>query len=110
MKLFFCICDNGAIVESAVLSWTKKCFNAILPPRKCDIESEKYGKIWIIQRGKRRLFGNHANSVLEKLRGTIEEELYGFFALVGIGRRWIDSKSDWCLFLSENEPVAGERM
>jgi len=111
MKLFFCICKDGKIVESAILAWTKKCFNAILPPRKCDTESEKYGKVWIVKKDRRRLFGNHANAALEQMRGTVEEELYGFFALVGIGKRWIDDLGvDWCLFLTENKPIAGEKM
>jgi len=115
MKLSLVICKGSSVIEAAVLSWSKECWRTILPKRKPD---KKKGNefFWFIPVQRRRVFGIHANKMLEKfnennLRNHAEEELFGFFALVGLGSRWVmDESVRWFLFLGERELVPGDTL
>jgi len=107
--------DGKTIVETAVLSWTEKCWRTIIPKRP-PTESKGNEAAWIIPPDKRRIMGKHVNKMLEEFnapdlngdRFHSKEELYGFFALVGIGTRWVDNTAvRWCLYLGERELKVG---
>jgi len=111
-KLSLVILDGKRIVEATVISWTRVCWEKIIPRRKPDREGKK-GAAWIIEKEKRRVFGKHAVKMLEEFNeaspvGHSEEELYGFFGIVGIGSRWADNEDiRWCLYLGEKDLAPG---
>jgi hypothetical protein len=62
----------------------------------------------LINPDKRRGFGQHVVSVLDTF-GNRTEQLYGYFGLVGIGKRWVDvANVDWYLILDEGGVSVGE--
>jgi hypothetical protein len=104
LKLSLAVCSGLSIVESHVLSKSKKCFESILPKRDPD-RSEGEKKAWTISFDRRRVFGLYANDMLETFNAQnlykhSAEELAGFFTLAGVESRWLDNNYvDWCLIL-----------
>jgi hypothetical protein len=106
-RLSLVVIEGRKIVETAVLCWSERCCNLIKPKREPDRE-KKNECAWVIAPEKRRVFGKHANKILEKHGSGATEILYGFFALVGIGSRWVDNKDvRWCVYLGERELKPG---
>ena len=112
-KLSLVILDGKMIVESAVLAWSPGVIQKIIPKRQPD-RAKGREAAWIIALGKRRAFGNHVVQLWKKMNASgdkNEEEVYSFFALVGIGRRWVENSDvRWCLYRGERKLVAGKMM
>jgi hypothetical protein len=104
---------DGVIAETSVLASADVCVKGIVPKRKPD-ENFGQGRIWNIAVDKRRKFGTYALSQLEMCnakRGYNQDELTGFFTLVGIGSRWADDRDAvWSLYLGDDELSAGMKI
>lgn len=106
MRLMLVVIDGKKILEASELALGEKLWKVIIPKRRPDRAKGKE-RVWIIPKDKRRVFGNHANKVLEKF-GDNRDELFGFFALVGMGTRWADNDAvRWCLYLGDRELETG---
>ena len=80
----------------------------IVPRRDPDVADDVW-KMWKIARDKRRVFGAHADKVLSTKSSCSQEELYGFFGMVGIGKRWADDDAvEWMLFYGADGKEPGE--
>ena len=107
------ISKGGNIIESGRISWSPQCEKSIIPNRPSDREW-KGVRIWRIAPDKRRLFAKHVVGSLEKMNAKSggnknTEELYGFFELVGLGKRWVDVMAvDWWLASSNQLLTAGK--
>lgn len=106
------ISKDGAVVESATLCWSYKTQKAILPKRDPDKE-RKMESMWFIAPENRRKMGKHVVRVLEQFNRNKEknvEELYGYWAIVGIDKRWFGDESvDWWLLMTNREVEIGAR-
>ena len=107
------ISKNGKVVEVGRISWSPKCEKDIIPSRLSDKEN-KGVQLWKIAIDKRRLFASHVVWALENMNTKSSgnkntEELYGFFELVGLGKRWVDDRAvDWWLARSNMLLTAGK--
>lgn len=104
------VIDKATIIETAILSSREPCWRHMLPKRVPDKIKGKEAA-WIIKLDRRRAFGKFVNKILEEYKDSYQEELYGFFGLVGIGTRWADNKDViWCLYVGNRELEKGMKL
>ena len=108
MNLWLTVERGDDVLESGVVAWSGACTKRILPKRVPDYEDDK-SKRWMIPFDRRRAFGVHADKVLSTKSSCTAEELYGFFALVGMGSRWADRDDViWGLHFGDDEYEPGK--
>lgn len=102
MVLWLAAKIKGEVKEATILAWSERCVSRIVPRRDPDRMSSDW-RAWIVPVDRRRAFGFHTSKMLEQFKGCQEEELYGFFALVGFGKRWADLNTvEWQLILAKD--------
>jgi len=113
LKLSLAIRKDGKVVASEVLTEIYKCWNRIVPKREPFLTEDGY-RVWVIAPEKRRAFAKAVDRTLSAYNKSFDggnEEVLGFFTLVGLGTRWGNDKTvDWLLVIGEKKPEEGETL
>jgi len=111
MKLSLAVLKDGAVVESALLCWSPKLYNRIVPKRKPERLKKVSGKMWGIDETNRDSFVEFVNEKMEdhaNETGLNLQECSTYFSIVGIASRYLkDHSVNWVLFLGREELEKG---